>query len=88
VKTGSKLSDFNHYGGGMTQREVAAEMGCPYQSIQQTEGRAIAKYLKNWEIMFGRPDFCETTDEDLLKNALIHDNKGLLSLFDLDEGGF
>ena len=57
MKTGSKLSDFNHYGGGMTQREVASVMGCPYQSIQQTEKRAIAKFIKNYFEMFGMPDF-------------------------------
>ena len=86
MKTRRKLSDFNHYGGGLTQREVAALMGCPYQSIQQTEKRAIAKFIKNQLEMFGMPDFC-ASDEELLKSALIHNNKSLLSLFDLDEEG-
>ena len=72
---GSKLQDFNHYDGGMTQHEVAAELGFSQQYIQQIEKAALAKFRKNYIEMFGTPDIDGFTDEEFFKTFFSFDKK-------------
>ena len=64
---GSRLHDFNHYGGGMTQCEVATELGVSQQYIQQIEKQALVKFRQNFKKMFGVPDLDGVSDKDFFK---------------------
>jgi len=69
---GSKLQDFNHYDGGMTQVEVAEKLGFSQQYIQQIEKSALRKFRKNYIKMFGIIDMSGLTDEEFLYGVTQH----------------
>ena len=62
---GSKLSDVNHYGGGMTQSEVAENMGFSQQYIQQIEKQARIKFIEKYIELYGELDLNGISDGDL-----------------------
>ena len=62
---GSKLSDVNHYGGGMTQSEVAENMGFSQQYIQQIEKQARFKFIEKYIELYGELDLNGISDGDL-----------------------
>jgi len=62
MEKGTTLDNYH----GMTQDEVAEELGFSQQYIQQVEKSALAKFRKNFVKMFGVFDSSELTDEEFM----------------------
>ena len=48
---------------GMTQQEVADELGISRQSVQLIEKSAMEKFRRNFEDLYGIPDLSKARDE-------------------------
>ena len=59
----------NHY--GMTEREIADELGTSQQNIHDTLLRAIRKFKANWLDRYGHFDV-ELSDHNLISAILLH----------------
>ena len=62
MEKGTILDNYN----GMTQMEVAEELGFSQQYIQQIEKSALRKFRKNYIKIFGLIDMSGLTDEEFL----------------------
>ena len=68
MEKGTLLDNYN----GLTQVEVAEELGFSQQYIQQVEKSALRKFRKNYIKMFGIIDMSGLTDEEFLYGVTQH----------------
>lgn len=71
MEKGTILDNYN----GMTQMEVAEELGFSQQYIQQIEKSALRKFRKNYIEMFGIIDMSGLTDEEFLYGVTQHNRE-------------
>ena len=71
MEKGTILDNYN----GMTQIEVAEELGFSQQYIQQIEKSALRKFRKNYIEMFGIIDMSGLTDEEFLYGVTQHNRE-------------
>jgi len=53
----------------MTEQEIANELGISQQAVNEFLQKGIAKFKKNWELLYGPFELPHITDKEMFKST-------------------